>query len=69
MGILYLGSGFFAGDLPVASAFGFHVALIGGVPLAVWLLTRGKRYAFTALLLSVIHLIVLRASLLPTLSS
>jgi hypothetical protein len=56
-------------DLPLVSAFGFHIALIGGVPLAVWLLTRAKGYAFIALLLSAIHLIVLRASVLATLIS
>jgi hypothetical protein len=69
MGSLFLGSGFFASDLPVASAFGLHIALIGGVPLAVWRLTRSKGYAFIALLLSAIHLILLRASLLATLVS
>jgi hypothetical protein len=75
LGSLFLGSGFLAQfvtgarDLPVTSTFGFDVALIGGVPLAVWLLTRGKRYAFIALLLSVIHLIVLRASLLSMFAS
>jgi hypothetical protein len=75
MGSLSLGSGLLAqfvtgaSDLSVVSTLGFDIALIGGVPLAVWLLTRSKRYALIALLLSAIHLIVLRASLLTTLAS
>jgi hypothetical protein len=70
VGNLFLGSKFLAGlarggpSLPNLASWGFGSALVLGVPLAVWLLTRGKRYALVALAVSTIHLFLLHGSLL-----